>query len=58
MEWKRKTCKSKRKIRKGRMMKMNEKEKERIKERRSVQERATHIPANRQERLIYLRKKG
>ncbi len=38
MEWERKTCKSKKKIRKGGMMKMNEKEKERIKERSSVQE--------------------
>jgi hypothetical protein len=37
MEWERKTCKSKRKIRNGGRMKMNEKERERIKERRSVQ---------------------
>ncbi len=35
-------------------MKMIEKEKERIKERRSVQERATHTPASQQEELIYL----
>jgi hypothetical protein len=35
MEWERKTCKSKRKIRKGGMMKMNDKEKETIKERTS-----------------------
>ncbi len=54
MEWERKTCKSKRKIRKGGMMKMNEKEKERRKERRSVQDRATHTPASQQEKFIYL----
>jgi hypothetical protein len=41
MELERKTCKSNRKIRKGGMMKMNKKEKERRKERRSVQERET-----------------